>query len=84
MILAMVVALMIAQSSDLPGAPDTTFEQRWDSMMIKQQLKRDVEKLETHHVEQRPPSTRHAHARRATGCRYGHKVYHGRSWRCRR
>jgi len=82
-ILGIMVALVISQASELPGAGDATFEQRWQSMIERQIIKKQVEEI----VEPRRAvthETHHRRARHATGCRFGHKVYHGKSWRCRR
>lgn len=85
LMLATALAFVLSQAGELPGAPDTTFEQRWDAMVAKQMIKKREEAKHEQPLEEEPRRVRHHHhARAASGCRFGHKVYHGQSWRCRR
>lgn len=83
------LALMVSQNSAIPGPDDATFEQRWQNMVVKQILRKQTEEIMQPEpkIERSMPEKRvrhHRRARVANGCRFGHKVYHGRSWRCRR
>lgn len=90
-ILGIALVVMIAHSSELPGAADATFEQRWEAMVMRHQLRKESGEITTPREETVTKEPRHRvrehrhrakYARSATGCRFGHKVHRGLSWRC--
>jgi Ni/Co efflux regulator RcnB len=77
------VAVTLAQA-------DPTFEQRWSPLTPLHKVETPVKQRETMAPQEEPRHERHherrhkRHARPRDGLSLRHKVYHGKSWRCRR